>query len=83
MTLVLAAVGCGEVGVQTTSVPLDQVPPNVMSVAREKAPAGLKFESARKFTMNDEEVYEVRGKNSRGKIVEVEVSASGKFIEIE
>ncbi len=81
--LCVVAAGCGEVGVHTVAVPLEQVPANVMEVARKKAPPGLKFQSAFKFTQDNEDIYEVRGKDPRGKIVEVEVSASGEFKEIE
>jgi hypothetical protein len=79
----LALGGCGEVGTRPVAVPLDQVPPPVMDVARQNAPPGVKLDSARKFTLHGEDVYEVRGKDQRGKIREVEISASGKLLEIE
>jgi hypothetical protein len=79
----LALGGCGEGIQRPLAVPLDQVPPSVMEVARQNSPPGVKLDSARKFTLHGEEVYEVRGKDRRGKIREVEVSAAGKLLEIE
>jgi hypothetical protein len=79
----LLALGGCEGGTRPVAVPLDQVPSPVMEVAKKNAPPGVKLDSARKFTLNGEEVYEVRGKDQRGKIREVEISASGKLLEIE
>ena len=75
--------GCGESIEQPVAVPLDKVPSSVMEVARKNTPQGVTLDSARQFTLNGEEVYEVRGKDRCGKIHEVEVTAAGKLLEIE
>jgi hypothetical protein len=75
--------GCEGGGTRPVAVPLEQVPAPVMEVAKKNAPPGVTLDSARKFTLNGEDVYEVRGKDQRGKIREVEISASGKLLEIE
>ena len=80
--LMLLICGCGEEARKKVSVPLDQVPAPVMREATKALP-DIKFETARKSTLNGEDVYEVRGKDRRGKIREAEVAASGKLIEIE
>ena len=80
--LTLLVCGCGEAAKEAVTVPLDQVPAPVMQEAKKALP-DIKFTMARKFTLNGEDVYEVRGKDKRGKIREAEVAASGKLIEIE
>jgi hypothetical protein len=81
--LLLAAPGCGG-GEQENarSVPIDQVPPKIMEVARKQLP-GLNFDRAYKIDVNGKDAYEIRGKDSRGKIREVEVSQDGEVIEVE
>jgi hypothetical protein len=81
--LLLAALGCDRDEAEPAhSVPIDQVPPKLMEVARKELP-GLKFDRAYKIEVNGKDAYEIRGKDSRGKIREVEVSQDGKVIEVE
>lgn len=81
--ILLAAIGCGGDEVEPAkSVPIDQVPPKLMEVARKQLP-GLKFDRAFKIEVNGKDAYEIRGKDARGKIHEVEVSQGGKVIEVE
>jgi hypothetical protein len=54
-----------------------------MEAVKKNTPPGVKLQSAVKFSLNGEDAYEVRGKDSQGKIHEVEVSASGKLIEVQ
>ncbi len=63
-------------------VPLDQVPPKVMEVARNALP-GFTFDTVYKMRIDGKDAYEVRGKDKRGKAREVEVSAAGKVLAIE
>jgi uncharacterized membrane protein YkoI len=63
-------------------VSIDQVPTNVMEVARKQLP-GYKFDTAYKVKIDGKDAYEVRGKDSRGKVREVEVSATGEVLAIE
>jgi hypothetical protein len=80
--LLLLACGCGESVERLEPVPLDQLPPGSMESAAKAVP-GVKFERARKAKLNGQDVYEIIGKDKRGKTREVEVSTSGKVVEIE
>jgi uncharacterized membrane protein YkoI len=76
--------GCSQAttDIETGTVALDHIPAAVMEVARKELP-GVKFEHALKFKQDGEDVYEIKGKTSAGKRCEIEVSASGKVLEIE
>jgi uncharacterized membrane protein YkoI len=63
-------------------VTIDQVPANVMEVARKQLP-GYTFDTAYKVKIDGKDAYEVRGKDKRGKVREVEVSATGEVLAIE
>ena len=63
-------------------VPIAQVPANVMEVARKQLP-GYNFDTAYRMKIDGKDAYEVRGKDKRGKIREVEVSAAGEVLAIE
>jgi len=81
--LLLIVAGCGaKPTAPNTFVPIAEVEPALVKVAEKTLP-NVKFENARKIKVNGEDVYEIRGKMSNGKIREVEVSASGKVIEVE
>lgn len=82
MILVLVCLGCGAKTEPTTAVPLSDIAPDLMKVAQKTLP-NVKFDSARKIQVNGEDVYEIRGTMPSGKIREVEVSASGKVVEVE
>ena len=81
LTAVLLA-GCAAKEAETTVVPLAEVSPELVAVAQKTLP-NVKFKSARKIQVDGEDVYEIRGTMPNGKVREVEVSASGKVIEIE
>ena len=78
----LLCVGCEARPAPTTVVPLSEISPDLMQVAQKALP-NVKFQSARKIQVNGEEVFEIRGKMPSGKIREVEVSVSGKVVEVE
>ena len=81
--ILLAALGCdGGEPEPAHSVPIDQVPPKLMEVARKELP-GLNFDRAYKIEVNGKDAYEIRGKDKNGKIREVEVSQDGEVIEVE
>lgn len=80
--LFLPAWGCGEQGIHPETVPVAQVPPAIMKTAVKSLP-NVKFDLARKFKVGDQDAFEIRGKDPRGKIREVEISASGDVLEIE
>jgi uncharacterized membrane protein YkoI len=80
--LLLAAAGCASEPESDEIVPLDQVPPNVMKIARDQLP-GYTFDTVYKMKIDGKDAYEVRGKDKRGKVREVEVSASGEVLAVE
>jgi hypothetical protein len=82
--LILCAGGCSKAAFdnKTEPIALDQIPASVMAVAQKELP-GVKFELAWKFQEQGEDAYEIKGKTAAGKICEVEVSASGKVLEVE
>lgn len=82
--LVLCFIGCNKAAFdnKTEPIALDQIPASVMEVAHKELP-GVKFELAWKFQEQGEDAYEIKGKTAAGKICEVEVSASGKVLEVE
>jgi uncharacterized membrane protein YkoI len=82
MTLILAF-GCTSSPPESDEiVPMDNVPANVMEVARKQLP-GYTFDTVYKMKIDGKDAYEVRGKDKRGKVREVEVSATGEVIAIE
>jgi hypothetical protein len=77
------AFGCG--GTRPKSdpvVPIEEVPPKVMDVARKQLP-GFTFDTVYKMKIDGKDAFEVRGKDKRGKVREVEVSADGEVIAVE
>jgi hypothetical protein len=74
--------GCAAKEAETTVVPLTEVSPELVTIAQKTLP-NVKFKSARKIQVDGEDVYEIRGTMPNGKVREVEVSVSGKVIEIE
>jgi hypothetical protein len=80
--LMVAFAGCESEPKSDDIVPIEQVPANVMEVARKQLP-GYTFDTVYKMKIDGKEAYEVRGKDKRGKVREVEVSASGEVIAIE
>ena len=82
MLLVIATAGCESEPKSDDIVPIEQVPANVMEVARKQLP-GYTFDTVYKMKIDGKDAYEVRGKDRRGKVREVEVSATGEVIAIE
>ena len=69
-------------GTESPWAPVSDIPPDLLVVAQKTLPK-VKFESARKISVQGEEVFEIRGKQANGKIREVEVTTAGKVIEVE
>jgi hypothetical protein len=63
-------------------VPFDQLPAGSLEAAAKALPE-VKFDQVRKAKFNGQDAFEIRGKDKRGKIREVEVSTSGQILEIE
>jgi hypothetical protein len=81
MCLLLVVCGCSKQSKNET-LTIEKVPEKLMAVARETLP-DTNWVNAYKFEKDGEVIYEIRGKNEKGKIVEVEVNEEGKVVEIE
>ncbi len=80
--LSLIALGCGGRPQSDQLVPIETVPPVAMEAARKELP-GIKFDTVYKMKVDGKDAFEIRGKDSRGKVREVEVSTTGEILEIE
>jgi hypothetical protein len=80
---VLLFAGCAKApGPKDQVVPLEQVPQAAVEAAQKELP-DIKFQSAWKKKVGDEDVYELRGKNAQGRVREAEVYSDGRIYEIE
>lgn len=82
LPLVVALAGCENEPTADEVIPVEQVPPNVMEVAKKQFP-DLKVDSAYKMKVDGKDAFEVRFKDKRGKIREAEVATDGSIIAIE
>jgi hypothetical protein len=81
--MLLFAVGCESSPPKSDEiVPIERVPANVMDVARKQLP-GFTFDTVYRMKIEGKDAYEIRGKDKRGKVREVEVSADGIVIAVE
>lgn len=78
LVLICLLPGCAA-GAKDQLVPLDQVPPTMMETAKSKLP-NVVFEQALKRSDGS---WEIRGRDPKGKTRDVELSATGEFLEIE
>lgn len=78
----LTACGCSEAVRRDEPMKISDVPEEILKVAQEKLP-DIKFDQAWKTKFKGQDAYELRGKNDRGKVREVEVSLSGEVLEVE
>lgn len=77
--LFLAGCSAAEQKPDDTVVALEQVPEAAMKAAKEKLP-GVTFDTAWKTETG---AYEIRGKDSRGKIRDLQVTESGEVLEVD
>jgi hypothetical protein len=83
LAVLLLAMGCSKAaGPKDQAVPIDQVPQAAVEAAQKQLP-DIKFQTAWKKKVGDEDVYELRGKNAQGRVREAEVYADGRIYEIE
>jgi hypothetical protein len=79
-TLMFCGCSGGESGTPLAS--LDQLPPGHLQKAQDKARelnrADVKFESASKLK---DGTFEIRGKDRRGKVLEIEIHPDGRVVE--
>jgi hypothetical protein len=70
--------GCGPAKVEKTPMKVEEVPPEIMKIAKEKLP-DITFTEAYKENGN----YELRGKDKRGKLREIDITPDGKVVEMD
>ena len=80
-TLLLAC-GCGAAAPTGGTMPVDQVPPKLVDAAKKEV-RGLKVDSAYVSEADGKKVYEIRGTNAKGKLIEVDVDESGKVLSVD
>jgi uncharacterized membrane protein YkoI len=80
--LFLIFTGCESEPKSDDIVPIEQVPANVMESARKQLP-GFTFDTVYKMKIDGKDAYEVRGKDKKGKVREVEVSTTGEVLGVE
>ena len=82
-TLVVAvaacAAGCGKGRQELTTLRLEDVPPDLMKIAKEQLP-GVEFDTVWKKPSG---TFEIRGKAKNGKIREVDIRPDGTIEEVE
>jgi hypothetical protein len=82
LPLLVSLLGCENEPKADQIVPIEQVPSNVMEAAGKQLP-GYTFDTAFKMKIDGKDAYEVRGKDKRGKVREVEVSVTGEILGVE
>ncbi len=70
--LTVTLVGCAKA--TSTPVPLDKVPESLMKISREKLP-DVTFDRA---VIKANGIYEISGKDKKGKVRDVEMTAAGE-----
>ena len=81
MLALVPALGCNSDALEVKEpLPLEQVPPEIMKLAQEKYP-DLKFLAAYTEVEEGQSVYELKGQSKTGKMLEVEITKDGKFLE--
>ncbi len=78
VSLVVLLVGCGP-AVIDTPILVEDVPANLRQIADENLPE-VKFDQA---IRRSDGTYEIRGKDAKGKVRDIDLAADGKVIEIE
>jgi hypothetical protein len=76
--LLVAVSGCSEAS-KAERLAIDDVPDNLMTIAKDKLP-GVTFDQA---IVKSNGVYEIIGKDNKGKTREIELSPEGEVVEIE
>lgn len=80
MTLCITVlVGCGETKAKKKPITLQEIPPKIMDIAREKLP-DVKFENA---WLEPNGSFELKGKGPNGKTREIDIRPDGTIEEIQ
>jgi hypothetical protein len=71
--------GCSKSDKEYTVFPIDEAPSGMLEIAQKELP-DVTFDTARKLKNGN---VELRGKNKKGKVREVEFDSTGNVVEIE
>ena len=83
MLMFLPLAGCGDEAPEGDElVAIESIPANLMQIAKKELP-GVNFNEAYKMKVDGKDAFEIRGKDARGKVREIELTTSGDIIEIE
>lgn len=75
--------GCGnDLPEPDKLVSLESIPKNLMEIATKELP-GVKFYEAFEMKFDGKSGYEIRGKDNRGRVREIELTTEGEIMEIE
>ncbi|HEV8002163.1 MAG TPA: hypothetical protein VGP63_19900 [Planctomycetaceae bacterium] len=77
LIILVALAGCGQP--TAAPIPLEQVPASIMKISQEKLP-DVKFDRA---VRRADGSYEISGNDKKGKVRDVELTASGEVTEVE
>jgi len=78
-SILAVVVGCGSNAAVDQSISVDEVPAPLRKIAVEKLP-NVTFDRA---TKRGDGSYEIRGKDKKGKVRDIDLTAGGDVIEIE
>jgi hypothetical protein len=78
LVLTTAVAGCSGKAANAP-IELDKLPPNLLKISQEKLPE-VKFEHA---VRKPNGIYEISGRDKKGKVRDVELTESGEVTEIE
>ncbi len=79
LALIVLATLAGCAKQPSKPIPLEQVPESLMKISHEKLP-DVKFDRA---VIKANGIYEISGKDKKGKVRDVEMTAAGEVTEVE
>lgn len=80
--LMTVVVGCTSAPESDEIIPIEQVPAPILDVARRELP-GYTLDTVYQMKVEGKVAYEIKGKDKRGKVREVEISSTGEVLAIE
>lgn len=79
LSMLIATVAAGCSGAKNEVVAIDDIPKNLLEIAKEKLPDVTFDQAVRKSNG----ILEIRGKDKKGKVRDVEFNPQGEVVEVE